>query len=287
MENRKKKRISAKLVFVILMMLSTILILLSVIAGDRIRIINDTIGSVLTPAQKGLNSVGRAVAGFFSDNKDKEQLMEENRQLESQIESLNAVIAENDRAMSEIDSMRQLLEMKDNFKEYNTVGASIISKDSGNWYDDFIIDKGTKDGIEKGMNVLSNNGLCGVIEEAYYNHSVVRSLIDDRSSVSAMSVNSGDLCFVNGSLEMREDGTLLVEMLTEAPKISEGDEIVTSYISDIYLPGIKIGYITEIPEQNGNIKTAILTPVADFEHLTMVLIITDQKSDILQKESGD
>ncbi|MBQ9828276.1 MAG: rod shape-determining protein MreC [Lachnospiraceae bacterium] len=287
MGEHKKRRISAKFIFVILMAVSGSLILLSVFAGDRIRFINNTIGSVLTPAQKGLNAIGRTVSDAFSSGKDKEELESENESLRAEVESLQAEANENEKAMAEIDSMRELLDMKEYYKDYDTVGATVIGKDAGNWYDVFIIDKGTKDGIAEGMNVICDNGLCGIVTEAYYNHSKVRAIIDDVSSVSAMSVNSRDLCFVNGSLEMRDDGTLQVEMITEKTNIAVGDEIVTSYVSDAFLPGIRIGYITEIPEQSGSVRYAILTPVVDFEHITNVLVIKERKSDILKKDAPE
>ena len=287
MGEHKKKRVSAKFIFIVLMCVSASLILLSVFAGDRIKFINNTIGSILTPVQKGLNSIGRTVSDAFSPDRDKEALESENERLESEVESLKALVNENEMNMSEIESMRELLDMKENFRDYDTVGATIIGKDAGNWYDVFIIDKGTKDGIKVGMNVIADNGLCGIVSEAYYNHSKVRAIIDDMSSVSAMSTNSRDLCFVNGSLEKRADGTVMVEMLTEKTNIAIGDEIVTSYVSDAFLPGIRIGYITEIPEQQGSVRYAVLTPVVDFEHLTYVLIIKEKKSDILQKEAPE
>ena len=282
MENKKSKYI-----FIVFSVLCIMMIVLSSVKDGLMNPIRNTIGYMLVPVQTGVNKIGSSLYDNLKERRSLNEVKEENRKLQEKIDVLTEDNNRLNQNQEELGRLRKLYELDQNYLQYDKIAARVIAKDSEKWFQVFRIDKGTKDGIEKGMNVLSNNGLCGVIEEAYYNHSVVRSLIDDRSSVSAMSVNSGDLCFVNGSLEMREDGTLLVEMLTEAPKISEGDEIVTSYISDIYLPGIKIGYITEIPEQNGNIKTAILTPVADFEHLTMVLIITDQKSDILQKESGD
>jgi rod shape-determining protein MreC len=59
-------------------------------------------------------------------------------------------------------------------------------------------------------------------------------------------------------------------------EIIEGDEIVTSNLSSIFPPGLKIGYVKEIhTDTNGLTKYATISPVVDFQHLENVLVITD------------
>ncbi|MBR0085293.1 MAG: rod shape-determining protein MreC, partial [Lachnospiraceae bacterium] len=126
-----------------------------------------------------------------------------------------------------------------------------------------------------------------IVTETYYNYSKVRSIIDTISSVSAMNTKNYDICIVNGSLQLMDQGLLEVEFITMDSDAAVGDEIVTSYISSKYFPGIKIGYLTEITNDNNNLtKTAKLTPVVDFEHLTEVLVITELKEDMMQEEGN-
>ena len=57
-----------------------------------------------------------------------------------------------------------------------------------------------------------------------------------------------------------------------------GDKVVTSNISDRYLPGILIGYIATVEEDSNHLTmSGKLTPVVDFEHLSDVLVITETK----------
>ena len=59
---------------------------------------------------------------------------------------------------------------------------------------------------------------------------------------------------------------------------SIGDRVVTSHISDKYVKGLLIGYISEISQDSNNLTYGgYLLPAADFRHLQKVLVITDLK----------
>ena len=133
------------------------------------------------------------------------------------------------------------------------------------------------------MNVIADNGLVGIVIETGINHSIVRSITDDASSVSAMDAISEDHCIVSGSLEEKDTGLLNVELIHDDAQIEEGNEIVTSYLSDKFLPGLTIGYITSVTEDASTLtRTAKVTPVVDFEHLRDVLVITQLKADLVE-----
>ena len=67
------------------------------------------------------------------------------------------------------------------YPSYPKVAASVIAKDSGNWFSTFTIDKGKKDGVDVGMNVLAGSGLVGIVTDAGDNFAKVRCIIDDAS----------------------------------------------------------------------------------------------------------
>ena len=57
-----------------------------------------------------------------------------------------------------------------------------------------------------------------------------------------------------------------------------GEQIVTSYISDKYLQGILIGYVSEVSVDSNNLtRSGYITPVVDFKNLQEVLVITKTK----------
>ena len=152
--------------------------------------------------------------------------------------------------------------------------------DGTNWFSTFTLDKGTKEGIQKGMNVIAGSGLVGVVTDVGPNYSKVRSIIDDSSNVSSMVLTTKDNFNVSGSLKsMNKDKELpFTQLRDEDDKVKPGDPVVTSAVSDIYQEGILIGYIASVENDPNNLtKSGTITPVVDFEHLREVLVITTVK----------
>ncbi len=132
------------------------------------------------------------------------------------------------------------------------------------------------------MNVIAGGGLVGRIVAIGSNWAKVNAVINDDSNVSGMVLASSDILMVTGSLQLMEEGTIGFEQLIDSQNtVKVGDKVVTSNISDKYLPSILIGYISEINQDSNNItKSGKITPAVDFEHLEEVLVILKTKQQI-------
>ena len=234
-------------------------------------------GYVFVPMQKGINGAGAWLSGKANDFKTLGEVLEENKALQEQVDELTSQLNNIKLDQYELDSYRELLELDDQYAEYEKVAAHVIAKDSGNWFSTFTIDKGSKDGIAKGMNVIAGSGLVGIVTDVGPNFAKVRSIIDDSSNVSAMVLTTKDNFNVSGSLQTMNEDKLLpfTELRDENDEVQMGDPVVTSYVSDQYQQGILIGYIYSIEENPNNLtKSGTITPVVDFQHLREVLVIT-------------
>ena len=160
---------------------------------------------------------------------------------------------------------------------FNTITSNIIARDPGNWYENFTIDKGSNDGIEKNMVVLAFGGLVGKVEEVGPNYAKVSSIINGTYSVSSKTLRTDDEGFVKGDISNK--GILKMDYIDKDAEIKEGDEIVTSHLSEIYPAGITVGYVTEVHLESNNklSKTATIKPAVDFKHLEKVLVIDKGK----------
>ena len=120
------------------------------------------------------------------------------------------------------------------------------------------------------------------------NWATVRSIIDDDSNVSAMVSTTSDTCIVAGNLQLIDQGTIsLVKLLDDNNHVHVGDKVVTSNISEKYLPGILIGYISELNNDANNLtKSGQLTPVVDFRHLQEVLVIRTLKNYVASQDDA-
>ena len=126
------------------------------------------------------------------------------------------------------------------------------------------------------MPVLSAGGLVGRITKAGATYSTVYSILDSRSSVSAQSLRTGDLGVVVGDRELMEQGRCKMEYIDSDAEIMEGDEIVTSGLSEYYPAGISIGFVREIHnDENGLTRYAVIEPSADMKHLDALVVIQE------------
>lgn len=235
---------------------------------------------IFIPMQKGIDYIGSTIAITSADTKTRNELVKENEELQKQVDELNSTISSMELKLKELYDLQELYELDQTYYDYETTGARIIGKGTSNWFNTFTIDKGSRAGIEVNMNVVANGGLVGIVTSVGDSYSVVRAIIDDTSNVSATISSTEDNCIVSGSLEkMTSDNLIVFSNLDDnEDKVAIGDVIVTSNISDKYLPGLMIGYVSSVTlDENELTKSGTLTPVVDFKHLSDVLVILQQK----------
>lgn len=205
---------------------------------------------------------------------------------------MDTLTAENNQLLQdkeELNRLRSLYELDKQYEDYEKIGARIIAKDAGNWFNVFTIDKGSANGIQVDQNVITEGGLVGIVTETGPNWATVRSIIDDYSNVSATVTSTSDNCIIAGDLRLIDEGKIRLVKLTDTnDKVTVGDKVVTSDVSDRFLPGILIGYISEVGMDSNNLtKSGTITPVVDFRHLHEVLVIKQLKEIDAAKESLD
>ncbi len=260
------------------------LMLVSSVSPSFNTAIRNGINTVLMPMQKGMNKAGSSLFGSLEKLRGLQTVQEENRQLKEELALLREDNARLKIKEKELSELRTLLNLREQYPEYETLGAHVIGKSSGNWFQSFMIDKGTQDGIQLGMNVLADGGLVGIITAVGNQYATVSTIINSGQYVSAMSARSGSSFIVAGDLELYSDGLLRLENIGLTADVEKGDVVVTSIISDIYLPGLLIGYVEDVSvDSNQLLKSGTLRPVADFDGLDMVLIVTTLKEKGEQK----
>lgn len=278
----EKFAIPSKYLLFILTILCCITIVITFFTSGFDSGLNYAVSYVIVPYQKGISALGKRFSTSKELLADINQLKEENLALKERITELES---ENTRLMQdkyELNNLRVLFELDNAYEDYHKTGARVIYKDSTNWFSSFVVDKGSNDGIKVDMNVMCDTGLVGRVTAVGPNWSRVTSIISDNFNVSGMVLSTEDTLIISGNLEAMEKGNIKFSNLIDSNnKVKEGDKLVTSYISDKYLPGILIGYISEIyPDSNNLTKSGLLIPAVDFDHIEEVLIILDMKQDI-------
>lgn len=279
-QKKEKFTLSGKYLLLIFSVISLILMVLTYGTSAFDKPLNTAVGYVVVPFETGISRLGSWLSNRSDEFTDVKDLLAENEALKQEIARLteeNSILAQD---KYELTELRILFELSDTYNEYNKVGAHIIAKDSGNWYSAFIIDKGTDDGLAEDMNVIAGGGLVGRISSVGPNWARVTTIISDGNYVSAMMLATNDTLMVEGSLELMDSGIIKFAQLKDNDNVVvEGDKVVTSKISDKYLPNILIGYIQYVSGDSNNLtKSGYITPAVDFSGLSEVLVITDMKN---------
>ena len=276
--------IKSKHIMVIMILVCVSLMVLAATVSLPTGPVKSILGYAVIPFQKGINSIGTALDGATAGLQSRQALLEENQALQEQVDDLTAQNSQLTQDLDELDRLQELYALDQQYSEYDKVADEVIAMDDENWFSTFTINRGIDDGIQVDCNVIAGSGLVGIVTDVGSNWATVRSIIDDSSNVSAMTMSTSDRCIVSGDLRLINEGKLqFIHLKDDDDRIQEGEKIVTSDVSEKFLPGILIGYVSEIEEDPNNLtKTGTLTPVVDFEHIREVLVIKE-----LKQQKGD
>lgn len=294
MKNLKRKihfriNLKSKHLLAIMTLFCVSCIVATFASGAATAPLQEAAGLVVVPFEKSINKIGQILSSARQSLKDKQDLISANEELQSQIDNMTQQNNKLIQDQGELLRLRELYKLDEEYADYPKVAARIISKDPGNWYDTFMINKGSNDGIRVDNNVIAGKGLVGIVTEVGPGWATVRSIIDDSSSVSAMTVSTSDNCVVTGDLELIDEGKLRFEQLYDQEnKVTAGERIVTSNISEKYVEGLFIGYVNDVEQDSNNLtKTGTIVTPVDFQHLKDVFVITVNKQDSIQQEASN
>lgn len=270
------KRFFTSKLFLFIFITVVIVILIGVSSGSNSKVnhIGGILNTALTPFQKFISFSSQKISSsmaFFSDVKT---MRKENEDLKAKLYKLENENRDLLKYKDKITELQEALDLKDQFNDYDFIGANIIAKDMGNWFNIFTIDRGTKDGIASGYPVITGKGLVGRVISTGRFSSRIKAVIDIDSTVFGRISKTRDLVRIKGDLELKETGLCKMDYIPSDADISVGDTIETSGLGGIYPKGIIIGRITEV-RQSGNelSRYAVVKPAVDFRRLEEVIIL--------------
>lgn len=269
----KKNKIKVSIITILLL---TIMVILTNTDTNKFSVLEGIFNKLVVPVQNGLIYLKHKIEGntaFFENidilKTENENLKTENNELKAKLSELEIIKAEN-------ETLREYADLADQYIEYKTVPAYIISKDLSNLSETMVINVGTKDGVYENMAVVSEDGIVGHTISVTKNTAKVQPIIDSSSSVSGTMHISRDNLMVKGILN-QENKLKAVYIGAEADLVLN-DMVETSGLGGIYPKGLKIGVLKEIVEtSNVTEKYAILETAVDFSKLETVLVIINEK----------
>ena len=277
------KPIKNKLAVTIVVLSVTFLAVIFISINKNSNSLSSGVGSVVTPLQKIIYTVNDKFKGaldFFANfsrvKKENEELKSKNAELENKLVEYNSMKDENQR-------MREILKFSEANKEYDYVGCNIIGYSGSNFTSGYIIDKGTSDGIEKEMVVITPEGLVGKVTKAANNYSIVQSIINENIAVAVMDESTKETTGVlKGLYDSKNKSFTKIYNLPIDSKVKEGDVILTSGLGMIYPKGVRVGKVISVETDNVKVmKNAVVEPYVDFNKLEeLYVIVPKNKIDV-------
>ncbi|MFZ7102314.1 MAG: rod shape-determining protein MreC [Peptococcaceae bacterium] len=236
--------------------------------------IEAVIKTVVAPFQNGATSIMQKTKDFFSIFGEVKELRAENAQLKKDVSELNHQInLLRDYGLENI-RLRKLLEYKElHGNDFSLLSAQVIARDHSNWYSTITINRGSEDGVQKDMPVVTHQGLVGRVINVTADASEVLLILDQEGAVGARVWETRETL---GIVEGKGDGSSILTMihLPHDASIVVGHTIVTSGLGGLFPPGIRIGEVTEVADEaSGLMKQAKVEPFVDFNRLEEVLVI--------------
>ena len=277
-----KKHIHIKIGEVILIVLVFISgLMLSFSTGTFIINFKNVGFTVVSSVQKGVNTVAVAVVNGVESVKNIVTLKKQNEELTAKLQDYMFLQRNNTEIRKENERLRTQLDFVSQY-EYKTIVCQIIGRNPDSLYSGITINKGSNQGVRKGMPVIAvqegNVGVVGKIVTVGLGTSIVMPLYDSQCNISARVQNTRDLGIVSGNGSEDIDLSLQYIRKRSLDELNFGDIIVTSGENDNYVKDIPIGTISSIKSLDYDTSLDIdLKPVIDFSRLEIVLVV-DQKA---------
>jgi rod shape-determining protein MreC len=257
-------------VLVVLLVAAVALIALNYSDGSNaaLRALRNAGSSVFGGGEHAASSVAR----FFSSSGSSASQV---RTLQEEVAKLRAQLSGERLSKSDYAQLRKLLQVA-GAAQYRVVAASVIAVGTG-FQQTVTIDVGTADGVRAGDTVLNGDGLVGAVTSATSSTATVLLASSPAAAVGAQVSPSGDLGLVAGPGKTASSrGLMHLQMLSSSAVLKPGDQLVTSAsVRDRpYVPGVPIGFITKLVNENGALtEAAMVRPYVDYTALGIVGVV--------------
>ena len=270
------------LVLIVIILLSA-LILMSLRVKQRkgVDFLDALLIEFCSPFQKASTFVIKTVRGAFQEYLFLVHLQRENGMLKQRV----AELQKENHQMKEMaianERLQKLLQFREKISS-SVIAAEVIGQDPSSWFKSVTLNKGEKDGVRKGMAVISGEGVIGQILKTAPDYATVLLITDYNSAIDSIVRRTRAKAIVEGKGENR----CLLKYLLRADDVIVGDIVVTSGLGGNFPKGLMVGEIKRVDKRgHGIFQHAELVPSVDLTKLEEVLVITES-SPPLHEEKG-
>ncbi|KEI04239.1 rod shape-determining protein MreC [Clostridium botulinum] len=243
-------------------------------AGNGVGVVLNSVQGVVYKFNSKLKKSAKFMFHFKDVKEENKRLRKENVVLKDKALKYDSLAKENER-------FKKMVNFKDQRSEYDYIGCEIIGKSGENWLDGFVINRGSDDGIQKKMVVVTGEGLVGQVTSVANKWSIVQSIINENIQVAGMlnSTREND-GVVKGYKDYSNKLLAKLYFLPLDSKVKKGDTVLTSALGSLYPKDIKIGTVIDVEEDKGKlVKNALIEPSVDFNRLEELFVVVSKNKD--------
>jgi rod shape-determining protein MreC len=246
--------------------------LLALALSGYLGFISSSFNSVLVSAQAWISVRFVAIQDFVTVPRDVTALRQRNAELEAEVARLQAQVVQLQQQVAEKQTLAALVNFSRANPENAYTAASVIGRDPSPFLHYLIVDRGSADGIRRGMPVVTEKGLVGRVDAVLSNAARVQLITDPNSAVNIRLDRGGQESVLVGSVA----GDLSLALLGQDVTLEPGDVLLTSGLGGGFPSDLIVGQILNIRKRDSDLfQQATVQPVVDFTQLKIVLIITD------------
>ncbi len=215
-----------------------------------------------------------AVQDFLTAPRDMASLRQRNVELEAEVAELQSQVIQLQQEVGETQILAALVDFSRANPENTYRGAAVIGFDPSPFLHYVIINRGSNDGILRGMPVVTDQGLVGRVDAVIADAARVQLITDPASKVNVRLQNAEEDATLSGSVT----GDVTLDQIPQDTALQAGDLVLTSGLGGGYPPDLIIGQVINPRARDFDLfQQATVQPVVDFNQLKIVLIIVNFK----------
>ena len=267
--------------FIILVAIAVFLTVMpmTLAAMGRTDILRSGANLIAAPFKSAAAFCGEALGGFSEYFSELERLKAENEALREELEQEKLKNEMDEIMKEEYEWLKGFVLFNSENPELSLIDAKAVGCESGDYITSFTLNKGTKDGVSKGMPVITDKGLLGYVSEVGLSYAKVKTLSTEDTALGAICVRSGVYGMIEGSYSYLSEGLCRMVCSTESSDVVEGDLIFTSGVGSVYPFGLFIGRVERVEKDPYSRNTVVYIKTAEeFTSVSRVMVVVDISS---------
>ncbi|MGL5972352.1 MAG: rod shape-determining protein MreC [Oscillospiraceae bacterium] len=232
------------------------------------------IGTITVPINSVIVTIQAYIDEFLDNFQRVDILLEDNKKLRDEATSLKQQIIDYDKLKNDNNNLRDILRIQEENPNFQMVDTIVVSRDTTDKFYSFIINKGTKHGIQEKNAVINKNGLVGIVTDVQDSFAVVSTVLDPKINIGAYGSASNDNGILSGDNSLIKEKKMKLNYISRNNTLQKDDIVATSGTGQNFPRGLMVGNIEKVYLENDGLSmTAVVIPSVDVETVTQVQVI--------------